>query len=288
MSVLTVRDWILLGLGLVVSWWMKTILSQPLVVNTRDAPLVVIEDDYLKSTSVRECALRPLHQNPLSHAFAGTRGRKATFFDVKALSSSFKCFAPFIDAVRDPRANGWVLNVLSCRASLEDPVQWHIDQTLRVPWDLYAGRRPATSVDVFYASVPQNMSGGNLDLRLFHPSFLQRYGMKSMKVFNRLDDPSAVLLNATQIQPRTYRRVSFRGDAHHRVTAFSLLPEKAGSRRESSSSDDDEECRRGGDADDDSTKNHRISVVLEQYSLPLPFLARWGLLTPLFIEDESY
>mmetsp|Transcript_20733 Transcript_20733/g.64059 ORF Transcript_20733/g.64059 Transcript_20733/m.64059 type:complete len:250 (-) Transcript_20733:113-862(-) len=243
-------------------------------------------DDFFDNDTaraLRACAEKnSAAENPLSAAFAATRGAKARFtapgVAMLRASETFGCFAKYFDAVRDPTANGWVLNVLVCAPSEEPPVGWHVDQTLRVPWDVFAGRRAALSVDVWYADVPDGLLGGELDLVQFHPPWLRRHGTKAMKRHQRRRrseeeasttreeeeeslraEESRNVVNATIVAPKTNRRVTFRGDAHHRVRPFSSSSQGGGGRR--------------------------VSVVLEQYRVPHSFLARFFLFFRPYLEQ---
>ncbi|CAM9766462.1 unnamed protein product [Choristocarpus tenellus] len=166
----------------------------------------------------------------------------------------------YFDRVRDPLANAWVLNVLLCnpveegegKGEGEDDlaVSPHVDETL--------GTRSRDSflahvVNVLYVSLPEDMTGGRLEM--------YGYNWLRVKLFpylltylptawlNRLLPPDA------WVKPVENLLVSFRGDTIHRVEGY-----RTGNNGE------------GGDegkGDVKYGKSRRVSVVLEQYSVPL-------------------
>jgi len=83
-------------------------------------------------------------------------------------SSELACLFPFFDAVRDPAANAFVLNVLHVDPDTNDhPIRWHLDQTVGIySTNMYT----AHTVSVWYARVPPKMSGGELEISAYNTS----------------------------------------------------------------------------------------------------------------------
>mmetsp|Transcript_50312 Transcript_50312/g.98423 ORF Transcript_50312/g.98423 Transcript_50312/m.98423 type:complete len:320 (-) Transcript_50312:577-1536(-) len=263
------------------------------------SPLVVAERDFFPAaaaSALAACASgRPSRRSEngggLGNAFSGTSGFVLEFNsggipDLGA-DGRFSCLAPYFDAVRDPDANAWVLNVVVCHASPPDdpdapPISWHVDQSISVPPNL--SNYAAHSVSVWYASVPEGMEGGELDIVKFSDRWLDRHGMASLRNYLDLgrsdlpswedtawpypdlpaDDRGEILLSPAEdgwpgdddgsdgwprrarVRPRENLLITFRGDAHHRVLPFL-----------------------GRDRD-----GIRVSIVLEQYHLPAAAVLR--------------
>ena len=261
---LGVRDWIVLllacALGVVVASChpdsMKIYRSTP-----RDVPLVVQTFDAFPNASFDElaaCAKRSalLGENPLGGAFSATRGLVARFrsdglADVEA-RPELECLLPFYDEVKVAGANAFVLNVVVCEATLEDPgarrdpIGWHIDQSF--PVRFAAGWYVAETVTVLYIDVPEDMNGGELELAKFPDDWLDRHGLDARRAYRDSDLGDDVLhFEHAKVTPVENKLVRFRGDAHHRVLPFATSVQ-------------------GGT---------RVSLVLEQYRLPAIATA-WG------------
>lgn len=273
-SSVSLFEWCALALvlGLIAGLKLVADESTKLRLSTHESqPLVVVAEQALNASvaaALEACASAQSSRNVLGKLFVHSRSAAAGFnrdgID-SFCASRLGCLLPYFDEVRDHEANAWVLNVLACQAGDADPVQWHIDQTiaLRLPLANFA----AHSVDVWYAALP-DMVGGELELAQFSEAWLDKHAMrtfgpntkraKSLEaagweaeaatdgLARRLDDGrSAAPLARALITPQANTRVTFRGDAHHRVRPFH--PNAT------------------------TCTGDRVSVVLEQYRVPQDF-----------------
>lgn len=243
-------DWlgiaVVCGLGL----WAQQVAGDPDAnlwrTTPADAPLVRRLPGLSNATfaAVARCATENAlldGAQPLTDNFASTRGLMARFTraglaDVRA-DSRLACFLPFIEHVMDTACDAFVLNVVDAVPTdpeAEDPIRWHIDQSF--PLSMSIGHYVAHTVSVLYVRVPFDMVGGELELRKVPDDWLDEHGLRARALFGNQTEG---LLAAT-IAPAENDLITFRGDAHHRVLPFSSSD--AGARR--------------------------VSVVLEQYSLP--------------------
>lgn len=277
---LSACDIVVLGVILCVTLWTKETWSASTKLrrsNDESQALFRTEDSFFSNESVvrglQECALALVANSPgnsLGDLFENSQSL-AVGFNRDGISSlgDESCLTPFFEAVRDNISNAWVLNVLECDSTLssEPPVNWHIDQTiaLRFPLAHYA----AHSVEVWYALVPDEMQGGELELVRFDDSWLDRHAMRSFephtkraRALESTYHPSVV--ERAVVTPKTNTRVTFRGDAHHRVRPFNSTSIVSG--------DTEEEERRGECVGGSSARRRppgkRISIVLEQYRIP--------------------
>lgn len=281
---LSTRDAVVVGACLCLAWGLKVAVKSTLTTlrrsNDASQPLVVVRDEFFDATdaiALEECAASAAAeaQNVLGELFEHSRSVAVSFNEAGIArlrtTPDFACLAPYFDAARDSRANAWVLNVLVCEAGAASPVHWHVDQTvaLRVPLARFA----AHAVDVWYARVPDDLVGGELELMQFSQAWLDRHAMRSFKPHTkrsqrlkatidwtavvRDDDlvrrvePDAAAWNGSArgaiaralVTPRRNARVTFRGDAFHQVRPFAS-------------------------ANDTCQQRSRVSIVLEQYRIP--------------------
>lgn len=176
------------------------LIQNPFFITSCNAeqPLVDIKDNFLSKEVFGEL-VECLHSHPLvvgneldGKNFKGTRGFVIKFSeegitDFRA-HRYFACLAPYFDAVRFPRANAFVMNLLICEfASGNDDsnknglaVGTHLDNTIAIrSWRHFL----AHQVNVLYAVVPKDMTGGgrqqflrskimfehNTNVFLYHP-----------------------------------------------------------------------------------------------------------------------
>jgi len=186
----------------------------------------------------------------LSDAFAASRGFLLKFnregleqLKRHEAHADMRFLMPYIDAVRDPHANAFVLNTVliaprnvSVEASEATEatvsgaaIKIHRDNTLGID---SARCWLAHSVSVYYLQVPEEMVGGALELYEELP--------------NEHDLPDG------RIVPADGELVVFRGDAYHRVTAASLGPDAASPAALPTKEEE----------------HLRVSLVLEQYRVP--------------------
>lgn len=192
------------------------------------------------AAGLRACvAAIPLGAGALGNgAFGQTRGLVAKFSGRGAGNlrrhPKLGCLSPLFDAVRDPLANAFVLNVLRAPpGTREAPVAWHIDQS--VAFDVAPGYdHAAHSVSVYYVDVPQGMVGGALELVAFSEGVVVRDAATGKVGGLRLGRAGPG--DRASVAPVANTLATFRGDAIHRVAPYAA-PD-------------------GGD---------RVSVVLEQY-----------------------
>lgn len=225
---------------------------------TADQPLERIERSFFAddaAAALTRCAVAGASSraNELNELFSATRGLVARFnaegVDAARRHAALGCLLPFFDAVRDPAANAFVLNVLSCDAGTDaPPVAYHIDATVAIDEERYAFA--AHSVSVWYASVPRDMAGGALDLVLFDDALFAAAAndaRKSRALLAEVDGAPAGVVplggstaTVASITPAYNDLVVFRGDAFHRVRPYRAADESG----------------------------RRVSLVLEQYRVP--------------------
>ena len=109
-------------------------------------------------------------------------------------------------------------------------MHWHIDQTVGI-WS--RNTFTAHELDVWYASVPADMAGGELELRKFALSgetALQSDSMPDVREQWLAYEAGAFAdgaLQAEAIAPRENALVRFRGGAFHRVRSFTTSSGRA-------------------------------------------------------------
>ena len=244
------RDWAIILIVCATAIFTQTIDSDTITYRTTppNQPLVKIERDYFDNdtfATLKQCATRNalLGSNPLEEAFSATRGLIVRYtrdgLADLARDEHLRCFEAFARTVMRPTANAFVLNVVEAKPSETEPIRYHIDQSFPVKFAL--GHYVAETVSVLYVSVPDDMRGGELEVRKVPDVYLDAHGLKARAAVAR--DGGQV--EAADVKPVENTLVTFRGDAHHRVRPFST--EKPGARR--------------------------VSLVLEQYRLESWFTA---------------
>ena len=244
------RDWAIVLIVCAAAIFTQTIDSDTITYRTTppNQPLVKIERDYFDNdtfATLKRCATQNalLGVNPLEEAFSATRGLIVRYtrdgLADLARDEHLRCFEAFARTVRRPTANAFVLNVVEAKPSETEPIRYHIDQSFPVKFAL--GHHVAETVSVLYVSVPDDMRGGELEVRKVPDAYLDAHGLKARAAVAR--DGGQV--EAADVGPVENALVTFRGDAHHRVRPFST--NEPGARR--------------------------VSLVLEQYRLEPWFAA---------------
>jgi len=185
-----------------------------------DRPLFKLKENFLsngeyvllRQTIMHHPDLLESGSENLGDGFSSTKGFIFRFNEsgISRLrkSTKGKCLLPFFEAVRDQQTNAFVLNVLCCCPSKsetdEEPpvVGWHKDATLALKHEARAASVPfrlAYSVSVFYLNIPEDIRGGDLNLR--NPN--NKSGVDAI------------------VSPKNNRLCIFRGDAEHCVNSFS-------------------------------------------------------------------
>lgn len=202
---------------------------------------------------------------PMSNGnFGGTRGLMARF-NLKGIreareEAALACLMPLFDRIRDPASNAFVLNVLDCGPN-SSGVGWHVDQSVAIIPDTWAPMHTAHTVSVWYASIPSDMDGGELEIVAYdggRDGKIKQLGpfnstpnegeeisdgcdglLKRNKPVGLTPNSSSLLTTRARVIPREGALVTFRGDAFHRV-----LPLRSS-----------------------HVDTSRISIVLEQYRI---------------------
>mmetsp|Transcript_25117 Transcript_25117/g.51608 ORF Transcript_25117/g.51608 Transcript_25117/m.51608 type:complete len:367 (-) Transcript_25117:104-1204(-) len=224
--------------------------------NNPDQPLLeTVPSFFAEDQSARfsKCAIEhPLIRNDVlaGSNFGKTRGLVVKFNmeGEKQFSDNkdLECLHAYFDSQRLSDANAFVMNILICDPTdvhdggndssndghgFDDvnddevaTVGWHFDQTVGIrSTDMYT----AHIVNVWYAAVPDDMRGGELEIYPFDVG----YPVKT--------DAAVIRQHAKKVVPEQNTLVRFRGDSFHRVRSFRS---------------------RNGSAP-------RVSLVLEQYKL---------------------
>mmetsp|Transcript_29997 Transcript_29997/g.90175 ORF Transcript_29997/g.90175 Transcript_29997/m.90175 type:complete len:280 (-) Transcript_29997:32-871(-) len=235
-----------------VTLWRTTPADAPLVTQQ---PLCFDSDEF---EALRSCAAKHpklaagAQTNALTTAFKGTAGVFVQFtesgYAELLADSKLECFSAFVDAMRDgSSANAFVLNVVSASPNGDgDVIEYHMDQSLGLSWIQPPGHLVANLVDVLYLEVPEGLSGGELEVQKLPDEWLDQHGLRARGAFRRArGNDTAGRLDAS-VTPAENTRVTFRGDAHHRVRNFTASDESA----------------------------RRVSLVLESYVLSSWYLWR--------------
>mmetsp|Transcript_2926 Transcript_2926/g.8652 ORF Transcript_2926/g.8652 Transcript_2926/m.8652 type:complete len:308 (-) Transcript_2926:179-1102(-) len=167
---------------------------------------------------------------------------------------------PLFDRLRANESNAFVMNVLVIpptpaqrdagnASHTPHAIGCHIDQDVAIRVPIFVRTFTAHEVNVLYASVPDHMVGGELEL---HP-FLGGI-------------PGHGAVPEQVVMPASNTLVRFRGDAYHCVRPHFDSPAH-------------KECVHGACALDGA----RVSVVLEQYRIP----SGWYRRTRVFEEESS-
>eukprot|EP00965_Chrysotila_dentata_P140619 4649211-Pleurochrysis_carterae.AAC.2 len=249
-------------------------MQVPLFSCDEDDPLVTVTPEFLSPEDLSalrsqcEGALSMHRAQALSNRFSRTYGY-VLFFNADGIedlqSGDFAFLAPYVEKVRDARANAFVLNLLvvppSNSSDTEAAVGLHVDDTVSMSSvrTVYAH-----SVSVLYLLVPDGARGGELEL----------YG-------NDRDAGAPANSTAdTVLPPKQGSLVVFRGDAFHKVNAYHL-PNDTDTLDEMLTATDKHTDTEGKDdvapatssRVDDPFRNCRVSLVLEQYRIPSDYYA---------------
>ena len=184
-----------------------------------DAPLTTTRDAYLspwKFEALKQCALTHpklrVKGGLNDNGFSKTRGFVVKFntegVDEFKAKEEYACFRDVFDDIRLPDANAFVMNILLCELGDYDQynadelsVGLHLDTTVGI----YSRHMfVAHQVSVLYASVPNDMRGGALEVFPYGDG-----------------DPRLGATPDEVIAPKENTLVTFRGDAFHQVKSYS-------------------------------------------------------------------
>lgn len=203
-------------LGLALYGVYYVVQNPPVIISCEASqPLVKVTDNFLDNNVFSKLS-KCLEEHPLvlgneldDSNFKGTRGFVIKFSEegISDFRSHryFECLSPYFDAIRLPRTNAFVMNLLICELSDGNnpdrvAVGLHLDKKIGInSWRHFL----AHQVNVLYAMVPNDMVGGQLHV------FPYENGYPSSG-----DEPEH------KVTPQLNRLVAFKGNAYHRVMQF--------------------------------------------------------------------
>ena len=190
--------------------YITTAFETPLT-TTREAYMSPWAFDTLKTCALSHPKLR-VKGGLNDNGFAKTRGFVVKFntegVEEFRAREDYACFRGVFDDLRLPDANAFVMNILLCELGDYDQynadelsVGLHLDTTVGI----YSRHMfVAHQVSVLYASVPEDMRGGELELFPYGDG-----------------DPRLGETPQETIVPKENTLVTFRGDAFHQVKSYS-------------------------------------------------------------------
>uniref|UniRef100_A0A7S1XAZ5 Prolyl 4-hydroxylase alpha subunit Fe(2+) 2OG dioxygenase domain-containing protein n=1 Tax=Tetraselmis chuii TaxID=63592 RepID=A0A7S1XAZ5_9CHLO len=207
------------------SWLAATLYSATHVIScTPDQPLVVRTENFFSEAdfkNISSCLVNhPLITNNTlnEQGFGNTRGflvkmNEDGLTDFRS-DERLTCLTRFFDSARLTEANAWVMNLLICDSTEYSrrnvAVGLHLDDTIGINsiW-----KHLAHQVNVLYASVPDDMVGGELEVWSYNHT-------QEALQWDDLSEVNGTVPPDELITPVENTMVAFRGDSWHQVRGY--------------------------------------------------------------------